>query len=117
MAELGKINLWRMKDKVEFGKAEKELPNGNHVPDPNFPAVWTMHCAPYRISNRMIIANPTLNNENTIVIAVRHHPNRDYDSYSARYRGNIYHVTYIVPDPSLIVTYDLISLKLVQKNG
>ena len=68
-----------MKDKVEFGKAEKELPNGNHVPDPNFPAIWTMHCAPYRVSDRMLISNPTLNNENTIVVAVRHHPNRDYN--------------------------------------
>lgn len=116
MAELGTVDLWRMKEKIVFGTGETELANGNHIPAVNN-VKWTMHCAPYRISDRMILSNPTLNRENTIVVAVRHHPNRDYDSCFAKYRGDIYQVTYIVPDPSMIVTYDLVSLKRVVKNG
>lgn len=116
MAELGEIQLWRLHDKVELGHIEsKKQPDTTRIKE--FVTDLKLHCAQYRVTDRMILANAGLNDQNTIVVAVRHKRNRDYGTYKARFKGEIYNVTLIKPDPSLIVTYDLISLKLVDKNG
>ncbi|ALY06842.1 head-tail joining protein [Lactobacillus phage SA-C12] len=121
-----KVDLWRYKEKVYLGVADEytELSNGNIIDngadtldDSNFKIKYTFHCAPYRVSDRNIVGVNGMDMEDTMVIAVKHRPNFDYDSYRAKYRGKFYIITYKVPDTTAIVTYDLLSLKSVVKNG
>lgn len=106
-----------MKDKVILGdpNGEKELPNGNTVSE--FIPKFTFHCARYRISDRNIASVNGTDMEDTLVVAVKHRPNFDYELYEAKFKGKLYSITYIVPDTTKIVTYDLLSLKSVIKNG
>lgn len=120
-----RVDLWRYKEKLELGTNEswKELDNGNiinsgdDISDDTFDVKYTFHCAQYRVSDRNITSVNGMDDENTIVVAVKHRPNFDYDSYRARFRKKYYLVTYIVPDTAAIVSYDLLSLKSVVKNG
>lgn len=120
-----KIDLWRYKDKIYLGTTDYiELPNGNIIDngadivnDENFVSKYTFHCSQYRVSDRNINSINGIDEENTIVVALKHRPNFDYDMYRAKYKGKYYMITYIVPDTSAIVTYDLLSLKSVIKNG
>lgn len=111
------VKLWRYREKVILG-----TPNGKVQTRPGryvskFVPNITLHCAPYRLSERYIESLQGTNFQNTIVLAVRHHPNIDYESYQALYKGKYYNVSYVTTDESDLVTYDLISLKLVEKNG
>lgn len=111
------VKLWRYREKVVLGD-----PNGRVQTRPgryisNFVPKITLHGAPYRLSERYITSLQGTNFQNTIVLAVRHHPDIDYESYQALYKGKYYEVVYVTPDESNLVTYDLISLKLVEKNG
>ena len=111
------VKLWRYREKVILGD-----PNGKIQTRPGryiskFIPKITLHAAPYRLSERYITSLQGTNSQNTIVLAVRHRPGIDYESYQALYRGKYYEVSYITPDESDLVTYDLISLKLVKKNG
>lgn len=120
-----KVDLWRYKEKLELGTNDSwvELDNGNiinsgaDINDNTFDVKYTFHCAQYRVSDRNITSVDGMNDEDTIVVAVKHRPNFDYDSYRARFRKKYYIVTYIVPDTAAIVSYDLLSLKSVIKNG
>lgn len=111
------VKLWRYREKVVLGD-----PNGRVEVRPGFyvseftPKI-TLHCAPYRLSQRYIESLQGTNAQSTIVLAVRHHPNIDYESYQALYKGKYYSVSYVTGDESNLVTYDLISLRLVEKNG
>ena len=118
MAGTATIQLWRYNQKIELGDPDNTitLPNGVEV-NGQFKPILTLHCAPYRISDRNIFSTNGTDLQNTKVVAVRHNPAIDYDSYVARYRNRLYNVTYIVPDFSRIVSYDLLSLKQVIKNG
>lgn len=120
-----KVALWRYKEKLELGTNDSwvELDNGNiinsgaDINDDTFNIKYTFHCAQYRVSDRNITSINGMDDEDTIVVAVKHRPNFDYDSYRARFRKKYYLVTYIVPDTAEIVSYDLLSLKSVVKNG
>ena len=111
------IALWRMKEIVTLGdpNGEKQLENGNIVPE--FTPKYKFHCAQYRISDRNIPSVNGTDLQDTLVLAVKHRPNFDYDIYDAMYRGKLYSITYIVPDATNLVTWDLLSLKSVHKNG
>ena len=120
-----KVDLWRYKEKLELGTNEswEELDNGNiinsgaDINNDTFDVKYIFHCAKYRVSDRNITSVNGMDDENTIVVAVKNRPNFDYDSYRARFRKKYYIVTYIVPDTAAIVSYDLLSLKSVIKNG
>ena len=118
MAGTSTISQWRYNQKLELGNPNNTitLKNGVKVPG-QFKAIATLHCAPYRISDRNIFSNNGTDLQNTVVVAVRHHPNFEYEHYTARYRKKLYQITYIVPDFSRTVSYDLLSLKSVVKNG
>lgn len=116
MAELGDIELWRLKHKIEFGEyGTKELPNYRTIN--TFVPKFTLHAADYRLSLRDIQNPNGVDVQSTKVVAVRHKPNRNYDSFLARYKGEIFNITLVVPDESKLRTFDLISLKKVDKNG
>lgn len=111
------VKLWRYREKVVLGD-----PNGKVQTRPGryvskFVPKITLRCAPYRLSERYILSLQGTNFQNTVVLAVRHHPGIDYESYQALYKGKYYTISYVTPDESNLVTYDLISLKLVEKNG
>jgi len=119
-----KIDLWRYKEKLllgENGFTELDngqiIDNGAAITDATFETKYTFHCSQYRVSDRVIASVNGSDLENTLVVAVKHRPNFDYDTYTAKFRGKYYLVTYIVPDTSAIFTYDLLSLKSVVKNG
>lgn len=118
MAGTSTIQLWRYNQKIELGDPDNTitLPNGVEV-DGQFKPILTLHCAPYRISDRNIFSKNGTDLQDTKVVAVRHNPAIDYESYVARYRKQLYNITYIVPDFSRTVSYDLLSLKQVIKNG
>lgn len=118
MAGTTTIQLWRYNQKIELGDPDNTitLPNGVVV-NGQFKPILTLHCAPYRISGRNIFSKNGTDLQHTKVVAVRHNPEIDYDSYVARYRNQLYNVTYIVQDFSRIVSYDLLSLRQVIKNG
>ena len=111
------VKLWRYREKVILGdpNGKVETRPGRYVS--KFVPKITLHCAPYRLSERYIESLQGTNFQNTIVLAVRHHPEIDYESYQALYKGKYYNVSYVTADESNLVTYDLISLKLVEKNG
>lgn len=117
MSELGNINIWRLKDTVEFGdpNSEKVLANGNRIPD--FKPLFSRHCARFRESWQYTATQEGEHNTETLRVAVRHFPNVDYTIYNARYKGKIYEVTNVLPDYSKVVTFDLITLRLVKKYG
>ena len=111
------VKLWRYREKVVLGN-----PNGKVQTRPGryiskFVPKVTLHAAPYRLSERYITSIQGTDFQNTIVLAVRHHPDINYESYQALYRGKYYSVSYVTPDESDLVSYDLISLKLIEKNG
>lgn len=111
------VKLWRYKQKLVLGD-----PNGKVQTRPGryiskFVPKITLHAAPYRLSERYITSIQGTDFQNTIVLAVRHHPDINYESYQAFYKGKYYSVSYVTPDESSLVTYDLISLKLIEKNG
>ena len=111
------VKLWRYREKVILGD-----PNGKVQTRPGryiskFVPKITLHAAPYRLSERYITSIQGTDFQNTVVLAVRSHPGIDYESYQALYKGKYYTVSYITPDESNLVSYDLISLKLVEKNG
>ena len=111
------VKLWRYREKIVLGD-----PNGRIQTRPGryvskFIPKITLKAAPYRLSERYITSIQGTDFQNTIVLAVRHHPDINYESYQALYRGKYYSVSYVTPDESNLVTYDLISLKLVEKNG
>ena len=111
------VKLWRYREKVILGD-----PNGRVQTRPGryvsqFVPKITLHAAPYRLSERYITSIQGTDHQNTIVLAVRHHPDLDYESYQALYKGKKYSISYITPDESNLVSYDLISLKLIEKNG
>ena len=90
-----KVDLWCYKEKVYLGIAEDytELSNGNIIDngadildDDNFKVKYTFHCVPYRVSDRNIVGVNGVDMEDTMVIAVKHRPNFDYDSCRAKYR-------------------------------
>lgn len=111
------VKLWRYREKVVLGdpNGKVETRPGRYVS--KFISKITLHCAPYRLSERYIESLQGTDFQNTIVLAVRHHPEIDYESYQALYKGKYYNVSYVTPDESNLVTYDLISLRLVEKNG
>lgn len=111
------VKLWRYREKVILGdpNGKVETRHGRYIS--KFIPKITLHCAPYRLSERYIESLQGTNFQNTIVLAVRHHSNIDYESYQALYKGKYYSVSYVTGDESNLVTYDLISLKLVEKNG
>ena len=111
------VKLWRYREKVILGdpNGKVETRPGRYVS--KFVPKITLHCAPYRLSERYIESLQGTNFQNTIVLAVRHHPEIDYESYQALYKGKYYNVSYVTADESNLVTYDLVSLKLVEKNG
>lgn len=111
------VKLWRFKEKLVLGdpNAKVQTRPGRYIS--KFVPKITLHAAPYRLSERYIASLQGTNFQNTIVLAVRHHPGIDYESYQAFYKGKYYTVTYVTPDESNLVSYDLISLKLVEKNG
>lgn len=87
MAELGDIQLWRLHDKVELGHIEsKKNPDASRTKE--FVTDLTLHCAQYRVTDRMILANAGLNDQGTIVVAVRHKRDREYDSYKGRFKAS-----------------------------
>ena len=111
------VKLWRYREKVILGD-----PNGKVQTRPGryiskFVPKITLKAAPYRLSERYISSIQGTDFQNTVVLAVRSHPGIDYESYQALYRGKYYSVSYVTPDESNLVSYDLISLKLVEKNG
>lgn len=111
------VKLWRYKQKVVLGD-----PNGKVQTRPGryvskFVPKITLHAAPYRLSERYIASVQGTDLQKTIVLAVRHHPDINYESYQALYKDKYYTVSYVTSDESDLVTYDLISLKLVEKNG
>ena len=111
------VKLWRYREKVVLGD-----PNGKIQTRPGryiskFVPKITLKAAPYRLSERYIASVQGTDHQKTLVLAVRHHPGIDYESYQALYRGKYYTVSYVTPDQSNLVTYDLISLKLIEKNG
>ena len=102
------VKLWRYRQKVVLGD-----PNGKVQTRPGryiskFVPKITLKAAPYRLSERYITSIQGTDFQNTIVLAVRHHPDINYESYQS---------FYVTPDESNLVTYDLISLKLIEKNG
>lgn len=111
------VKLWRFKEKLVLGdpNAKVQTRPGRYIS--KFVPKVTLHAAPYRLSERYIASLQGTNFQNTIVLAVRHHPDIDYQSYQALYKDKYYTVTYVTPDESNLVPYDLISLKLVEKNG
>lgn len=111
------VKLWRYREKVTLGdpNAKVQTRPGRYIS--KFVPKITLHGAPYRLSERYIASLQGTNFQNTIVLAVRHHPDINYESYQALYRGKYYNVTYVTPDESNLVSYDLISLKLIEKNG
>ena len=111
------VKLWRYKQKLVLGDphGKVEVRPGRYIS--KFVPKITLKAAPYRLSERYITSIQGTDFQNTIVLAVRHHPDLDYESYQALYRGKRYSVSYITPDESDLVSYDLISLKLVEKNG
>lgn len=116
MSQLGAVAAWRLREKVYFGNNEDvELDNGNTVD--KFVEKFHRNCANYRISPRFILSNPGINFESTITLAIRHFNDTDYTSYTAMYKGEQYQVTHWLPDDTKIVTYDLLFLKKVEKNG
>ncbi len=111
------VKLWRFKQKLVLGD-----PNGTVQTRPGryiskFVPKITLHCAPYRLSERYITSIQGTDFQNTIVLAIRHHPDINYESFQAFYKGRYYSVSYVTSDESNLVTYDLISLKLIEKNG
>lgn len=111
------VKLWRYREKVTLGD-----PNGKVETRPGryiskFIPRIALHAAPYRLSERYIESMQGTDFQNTIVLAVRHHPELDYASYQALYKGKYYEVSYVTYDERNLVTYDLISLRLVEKNG
>jgi SPP1 family predicted phage head-tail adaptor len=111
------VKLWRYREKVILGD-----PNGKVQTRPGryiskFVPKITLKAAPYRLSERYISSIQGTDFQNTVVLAVRHRPDIDYESYQALYKGKYYSVSYVTPDESNLVTYDLISLKLIEKNG
>lgn len=111
------VKLWRYREKVVLGN-----PNGKVQTRPGryvskFVPKITLHCASYRLSERYITSIQGTDFQNTIVLAIRHHPDINYESYQAFYKGRYYSVSYVTLDESNLVTYDLISLRLLEKNG
>ena len=111
------VKLWRYKQKLVLGD-----PNGKVQTRPGryiskFVPKITLHCAPYRLSERYITSIQGTDFQNTIVLAIKHHPDINYESFQAFYKGRYYSVSYVTSDESNLVTYDLISLKLIEKNG
>lgn len=116
MAQYGTIDVWRLKNIVSFGEyASKKLKNGYHVRD--FVPKFKLHACDFRLSSRAIENPSGIDQQDTKVIAVRHKPNRDYSSYIAKYKGELYQVDLINPDESKLRGFDLISLKEIDKNG
>lgn len=115
MSELGAISLWRLRENISFGTVKRiERSNGTH-PSKFVPA-FTRKVARYRISTRMLLSNTGLDLEQDKVFAVRHLNDDDFTSYKALWRGQLYNITNVLPDDSKIVTYDLITLRLSDKN-
>ena len=111
------VKLWRYREKVILGD-----PNGKVQTRPGryiskFVPKITLKAAPYRLSERYISSIQGTDFQNTVVLAVRHRPGIDYESYQALYKGKYYTVSYVTPDESNLVSYDLISLKKIEKNG
>lgn len=111
------VKLWRYREKVVLGD-----PNGKVQTRPGryvskFVPRITLHAAPYRLSERYITSVQGTDFQNTIVLAIRHHSDINYESFQAFYKGRYYSVSYVTSDESNLVTYDLISLRLVEKNG
>lgn len=116
MSELSAIAPWCFRETVSFGANEEtELPNGNTVD--KFVEKFHRKCAKYRVSPRYILANTGVNTQVSVTLAIRHFPDVEYDSLTARYRGKDYLVTHVLPDETHVVTYDLIFLKDTEKNG
>ena len=111
------VKLWRYREKVVLGDSHGrvQVRPGRFIS--KFVPKITLHAAPYRLSERYIASIQGTDFQNTVVLAVRHHPDINYESYQALYRGKYYSVSYVTPDESNLVSYDLISLKLVKKNG
>ena len=68
------VKLWRYREKVVLGD-----PNGKVQTRPGryvskFVPKITLHGAPYRLSERYIASTQGTDFQNTIVLAVRHHP-------------------------------------------
>lgn len=111
------VKLWRYKQKLVLGdpNAKVQTRPGRYIA--KFVPKITLHAAPYRLSERYITSLQGTDFQNNIVLAVRHHPDINYESYQALYKGKYYEVSYVTPDESDLVTYDLVSLKLIEKNG
>ena len=111
------VKLWRYREKVVLGDSHGrvQVRPGRFIS--KFVPKITLHAAPYRLSERYIASIQGTDFQNTVVLAVRHHPDINYESYQALYRGKYYSVSYVTPDESSLVSYDLISLKSVGKNG
>ena len=111
------VKIWRYREKVILGDPHGKVQTrpGRYIS--KFVPKITLHAAPYRLSERYIASVQGTDFQNTIVLAVRHHPDIDYESYQALYKGKYYRVSYVTSDESDLVTYDLLSLKLVEKNG
>lgn len=106
-----------MKEKVVFGdpNGETTLPNGNIITD--FKPLFSRHCAQFRESWAYDATKTGEHNTETLRIAVRHFPNVDYTQYQAKFRKKLYDVTNVLPDYSKVVTFDLITLRLVKRLG
>lgn len=111
------VKLWRYKQKVVLGDPHGKVQTrpGRYIS--KFVPKITLKAAPYRLSERYISSIQGTDFQNTVVLAVRHHPGIDYESYQALYKGRYYTISYVTPDESNLVTYDLISLKKIEKNG
>lgn len=116
MSELGAISLWRLREPIDFGIVKRcENSNGTH--SDQFITKFTRKAARYRISTRMMLSNSGIDLEKDKVFAIRHLSDNDFTTYKARWNGQIYNVTDVLPDDSKIMTYDLITLRLSDKNG